>query len=73
VRLWINGSLVIDQWTSHSTTDHQSAAVSLAKNQRYPVTLEFYDNSGAAVAKLYWKRPGQTTYSIIPVTRLYAD
>jgi YVTN family beta-propeller protein len=73
VRLWINGSLVIDQWASHSTTNHQSAAIPLVKNQRYPVTLEFYDNAGVAVAKFYWLRPGQTTYSVVPVTRLYAN
>jgi large repetitive protein len=73
VRLWINGSLVIDNWTSHATTENDSPAITLAKNQRYSVTLEFYDNAGSAVARLYWKRPGTTVYAIVPKTRLYAN
>jgi len=73
VRLWINGNLVIDNWTQHSTTDNQSAAISLIKNTRYAITMEYYDNSGTGVAKLYWKRPGQTSFGIVPLTRLYAN
>lgn len=73
MRLWINGNLVIDNWTQHSTTDNQSAAISLIKNTRYAITMEYYDNSGTGVAKLYWKRPGQTSFGIVPLTRLYAN
>jgi hypothetical protein len=43
------------------------------KNQRYSVTVEFYDNSGSAVARLYWMRPGTTTFATVPKTRLYAN
>ena len=45
----------------------------MTKNQRYSVTLEMYDTTGTAVAKFYWKRPGQTTFTIAPATRLYAN
>jgi hypothetical protein len=73
VRLWVNGSLVIDHWTSHATTSDSSAAISLVKDQRYSVTLEMYDNSGTAVAKLLWLRPGTTSYGVVHVSRLYAN
>jgi YVTN family beta-propeller protein len=73
VRLWIDGNLVIDHWTSHATGNDVSAAIALAKNQRYAITMEFYDNAGAAVAKLYWKKPGASTFAIVPITRLYAN
>jgi YVTN family beta-propeller protein len=73
VRLWIDGNLVVDHWASHATANDITAAIPMTKNQRYSVTLEFYDNSGTAVARLYWLRPGQTTYAIISSTRLYAD
>ena len=72
VRLWIGGNLVIDNWAAHSTTDNQSATVALVKNQRYAVTMEYYDNSGSAVARLFWKTPSSTTFVIVPVNRLYA-
>jgi large repetitive protein len=73
VRLWINGVLVINNWTNHATVNDTSAAISLTQNQRYAVTMEFYDASGAAVARLRWKRPGQTTYAAVPASRLYAN
>jgi YVTN family beta-propeller protein len=73
VRLWINGNLVIDNWNSHATVNDATGNISLAKNQRYAITMEYYDTTGTAVAKLYWKRPGQTTFAIVPTTRLYAN
>ncbi len=73
VRLWINGNLVVDNWTQHGTTDNQTAVIALVKNTRYAVTMEYYDVAGTGVAKLYWKRPGQTSYALVPLTRLYAN
>ena len=74
VRLWINGSLVIDDWNNHSSTvDRSTANIPLTKNQRYSVILEYYDNTGQATAKLRWLRPGTTTFGTVPATRLYAN
>jgi hypothetical protein len=47
--------------------------IAMTKNQRYSVTLEMYDTINTAVAKFYWKRPGQTTFVITPTLRLYAN
>jgi YVTN family beta-propeller protein len=73
VRLWINGVLVIDNWTNHATTNNNSAVIALSADTRYTITMEFYDNSGPAVARLRWKPPGQSGYSPIPVGRLYLN
>jgi len=73
VRLWVNGVLVINNWTSHATTTNNSAVIPLTKNTRYTITMEFYDNTGSAVAKLRWMKPGQTTYAAIPASRLYPN
>ena len=73
VRLWIDGNLVIDNWTGHATVNDATGDIALTKNQRYSVTMEMYDTTGTAVAKLYWMRPGQTTFTIAPATRLYAN
>ncbi len=73
VRLWINGNLVIDNWTQHGTTDDQTAVIAIVKNTRYAVTMEFYDVASTGVAKLYWKRPGQAGFALVPLTRLYAN
>ena len=73
VRVWINGVLVINNWTSHATTTNNSASIALTSGTRYAITMEFYDGTGAAVARLRWKRPGQTSFVAIPASRLYAN
>ena len=45
VRLWIDGNLVVDNWSAHGTAYNQSAPIALVKNQRYAVTMEHYDNT----------------------------
>jgi YVTN family beta-propeller protein len=74
VRLWINGVLVINDWATRTTTkNNDSAAIAMISGTRYTITMEYYEDVGAAVARLRWKRPGQTTYAAVPATRLYAN
>ncbi len=73
VRLWINGVLVIDHWTSHATADDNSAVIALTKNVRYSVTMEYYELKGGAVAKLLWMKPGTTSFGAIPLNRQYSN
>lgn len=67
VRLTVNGDLLIDQWNDHSVTTHTSAAVNLEANKYYPITLEFYENGGYAVAQLLWQTPSSSSYVAIPI------
>jgi glucose/arabinose dehydrogenase len=59
IRLWVNGNLVIDNWTNHGPTEN-TANVALVAGQSYPIRLEYYDNGGGAVAKLHWSSPSMT-------------
>jgi len=70
VRLWVNGQLVINNWTDHAPTTNTSAAIALAAGVKYAVTMEFYERGGGAVAKLLWAYPGQTQ-TVIPKSRLF--
>lgn len=69
VRLWVNGELVINNWSNHSATE-DSGSISLTAGEKYDLRLEFYENSGAAVIKLSWTPPGQGK-QIIPQQKLY--
>ena len=56
VRLWVNGHNLIDQWhdqptRSHSSTIHVTGSV--------PVTMEYYEKGGIAVARLTWLQVGK--------------
>jgi len=65
VRLWVNGSLLIDNWTNHSSTQN-SANLALVAGQTYAIKLEYYENTGGAVAKLHWSSPTLSKRAIPP-------
>lgn len=69
VRLWVNNRLIIDRWIDQPPTEW-SDTISLSANQRYDITMEFYENGGGAVAELSWQSPSQPR-EIIPQDRLY--
>lgn len=69
IRLWINGQLVINNWTDHAPIEN-SGTIILVANQRYDVLLEFYENGGGAVAQLSWSSASQPK-QIIPSNRLF--
>ena len=66
VRLWVNGILVINNWTDHGPTDNTSAAVALTAGTDYAVIMEYYENGGGAEARLRWQRPGDAAFAAIP-------
>jgi mono/diheme cytochrome c family protein/cytochrome c553 len=71
VRLWLNGALVINNWTLHGATTDTSGWINLEAGQRYTITMEYYERGGLAVAALRWQRPGRTAFSTIAADRLY--
>jgi hypothetical protein len=69
VRLWVNGQLLINNWTDHGATEN-SGTIALTAGQKVDLRLEFYENGGAATVTLSWSsasRPKQ----IIPQLQLY--
>ncbi len=70
VRLWVGGTLVIDNWTDHANTTDTSVALTLTAGQRYPIRLEFYDRWSWATIKLLWIAPGATQGVIVPLNAL---
>jgi len=53
VRLWVDGALVIDNWTDHAARE-DGCGLAMEAGRRYDVRMEFYENAGQAVAKLFW-------------------
>lgn len=68
VRLWIDGSKIIDDWTDHSARDSQGS-IALQGGQAYSIRLEYYDNTGNASAQLSWSSAHQSR-QVIPTDRL---
>jgi len=53
-RLWVNNHLLIDAWKDQQPTTYHGVIHVPAGG--IPVKMEFYDNSGAATARLSWAR-----------------
>lgn len=71
VRVWVNGTRVINNWTDHGATYNTSGTINLVAGQRYTISVEYYENGGSAVMRLQWQTPGATSYVAVPASRLY--
>jgi hypothetical protein len=69
VRLWVNGVLLIDHWADQAGVEW-SGSITLTAGQKYSIQMDYYDNTGHALAKLSWSS-SSTPKAIIPQTQLY--
>lgn len=70
VRLWVNGQRIINYWYNQSATE-RSGSITLTAGQKYSIRMEYFENSGNAVAQLRWKSSSQAK-EIIPQSVLYS-
>lgn len=69
IRLIIDGTTVIDNWTSHPIAiDYGSISLTVGQHD---IEVEYFDDSEDGVAKIQWRPPGETYYGNIPSTKLY--
>jgi Domain of unknown function (DUF4832)/Domain of unknown function (DUF4874)/PA14 domain/Immunoglobulin I-set domain len=69
VRLWINGQLLIDNWTVHAPTEN-TGTITLVAGQKYDLKMEYFDSGWGAVSTLSWAS-ASTAKQIIPTPQLY--
>jgi hypothetical protein len=56
IRLWVDGDLVVDDWTDHAT---KTVRVDRRlETGHYWIVVEYYENQGVAVAKVIWEHAG---------------
>ena len=68
VRLWVNNQQIIDHWVDQGPTD-STGTIALVANQSYDIQMDYYENGGGAVARLYWSSTSQAQ-EIIPSSRM---
>jgi glucose/arabinose dehydrogenase len=69
VRLYVNGQLVINNWTNHAPTEN-TGSIALAAGQKYDIRMELYENGGRAVGQLRWSGPGLAK-EVVPEAHLH--
>ena len=67
-RLWVNGVQLVDSWVDQSATEH-SGTIDLVAGTTYSLIMEYYENTGGAVAELRWSSPS-TPKQLIPQAAL---
>jgi hypothetical protein len=70
VRLWVDGDLVIDDWSAHAPEWRRSALVDLVAGETYDLVLEYFEDGGGAEVYLYWSSYSQFE-ALIPASQLY--
>ncbi|UCG57143.1 MAG: hypothetical protein JSU70_20040 [Phycisphaerales bacterium] len=65
VRLYLDGKLIISNWTNHGAEEDRCRPILLEAGQRYAIVMEWYENTGQAVAQLFWES-AHTPKAIIP-------
>jgi hypothetical protein len=68
IRIWIDSQQVADDPEWHAKGDRYSepVCIDISKAGWHPMLLRYFQRKGTATLKLYWKRPGDADYSIIP-------
>ena len=66
-KLWVNGSLIIDQWGSAGT---HTGTIALTAGQLYDIKIEYFDNTGHAGVTLKWSSSSQSE-EVVPSKNLY--
>ena len=57
VRLWVNGTQIINDWNAHAPKD-DTGTIALAANLDYLIVLEYFQGTGGAAISLQWTPPG---------------
>ncbi len=64
VQVWLDGELIIDNWTDHGSTWDQSQPIELVAGQSYFLEMSYYENGGGAVARLHWESPTRSRRAV---------
>ena len=70
VRVYIDGNLVIDNYTYHAPTLN-SGTINLVAGQKYNIDVKFFQGGGGAVLQLFWQAPA-LPYQLVPTSQLYS-
>lgn len=68
LRLWVNGTLVVDNWDANAYEEREGS-IALTAGRAHDIKVEYFDNSGNARVKLMWESPSQPR-AVVPASAL---
>lgn len=70
VRLWVNDSMIINDWTARALKEN-SGKIKLKANKLYNIKLEYFDNAYDAIVSLEWACPSLDR-ELVPQSQLFS-
>jgi hypothetical protein len=71
IRLWIDGTKVVDDWSVHGPRE-RAGQITLDAHAPLRITVEYFERDGPATARLLWSRPGLAK-QVVPSDCLFVD
>jgi len=71
IRLYLDGELIIDDWTNHAPTTNSEDYI-FESNKPIPIVLEYFEAIGGAQVQLMWSSKYYNN-DIIPTSQLYPN
>ncbi len=57
-RIWLDGALLVEDWTLHRPANTETKEVHLEKGRPYSLKIEYFQNIRISEARLIWSLPG---------------
>jgi len=57
-RVWLDGALVVEDWTQHRPANTSTKQIHLEKGHAYALKIEYFQNIRLSEARLIWSLPG---------------
>ena len=68
-RVWIDGQLLVEDWTPHRPSTTVTKAIHLDRGHTYALKVEYFQTVRAAEAKLVWGVPGREEQEAVSAAR----
>jgi len=68
-RVWLDGNVVAEDWTTHRPATSGSKQVHLEKGHEYPIKIEYFQTIRGAEARLKWSIPGRQEQKAVDAAR----
>jgi len=68
-RVWLDGNLIVEDWTTHRPATTGTKQVHLEKAHAYPIKIEYFQTIRGAEARLTWSIPGRQEQRAVDAAR----
>lgn len=68
ILLLIDNKLVLSDPKQHADRLSNIGEITVSKPGWYPLNIDYFQRKGTAALKLFWKKPGDSEYTVIPAS-----